>query len=205
MLSFENDYSEGAHSRILKRLVSTDLQQVTGYGNDPFCEEARIRIRQAIGVPDADIYFLSGGTQTNQVVIDTMLKPYEGVIAAETGHVSVHEAGAIEYSGHKVLTVPMHNGGKVNPMEVKNLIEDFYLEGLDRQIRKTDENPSVGLLLCASKNDEVVEYTMSRTLSPMMMAQYQLQLPDKNILRKKLQELANLPEIEETTGGSDNA
>ena len=70
MLSFENDYSEGAHSRILKRLVSTDLQQVTGYGNDPFCEEARIRIRQAIGVPDADIYFLSGGTQTNQVVID---------------------------------------------------------------------------------------------------------------------------------------
>lgn len=129
MLSFENDYSEGAHSRILKRLVSTDLQQVTGYGNDPFCEEARIRIRQAIGVPDADIYFLSGGTQTNQVVIDTMLKPYEGVIAAETGHVSVHEAGAIEYSGHKVLTVPMHNGGKVNPMEVKNLIEDFYQDG----------------------------------------------------------------------------
>ena len=129
MLSFENDYSEGAHSRILKRLVSTDLQQVTGYGTDPFCEEARIRIRQAIGVPDADIYFLSGGTQTNQVVIDTMLKPYEGVIAAETGHVSVHEAGAIEYSGHKVLTVPMHNGGKVNPMEVKNLIEDFYQDG----------------------------------------------------------------------------
>ena len=82
---------------------------------------------------------------------------------------------------------------------------DFYLEGLDRQIRKTDENPSVGLLLCASKNDEVVEYAMSRTLSPMMVAQYQLQLPDKNILRKKLQELANLPEIEETTGGSDNA
>jgi hypothetical protein len=68
---------------------------------------------------------------------------------------------------------------------------------LDRQVRKHDENPSVGLLLCASKNDEVVEYAMSRTLSPMMIAQYQLQLPDKNILRRKLQELANLPKIEE--------
>ena len=93
--------------------------------------------------------------------------------------------------------------GKFKPEYVSKM--DFYLEGLDRQVRKTDENPSVGLLLCASKNDEVVEYAMSRTLSPMMVAQYQLQLPDKNILRKKLQELANLPEIEETTGGSDNA
>ena len=74
---------------------------------------------------------------------------------------------------------------------------DFYLEGLDRQVRKADENPSVGLLLCTSKNDKVVEYTMSRTLSPMMVSQYQLQLPDKDILRRKLQQLSNLPKIEE--------
>ena len=80
---------------------------------------------------------------------------------------------------------------------------DFYPEEPERQIRKPDENPSVGLLLCASKNDEVVEYAMSRTLSPMMVSQYQLQLPDKDILRKKLQELSRLPEIEENTGGSD--
>ena len=92
--------------------------------------------------------------------------------------------------------------GKFKPEYVSKM--DFYLEGLDRQIRKPDENPSVGLILCASKNDEVVEYAMSRTLSPMMVAQYQLQLPDKDILRNKLQELANLPEIEEKTGGSDN-
>ncbi len=85
--------------------------------------------------------------------------------------------------------------GKFKPEYVSKM--DFYLEGLDRQVRKHDENPSVGLLLCASKNDEVVEYAMSRTLSPMMIAQYQLQLPDKNILRRKLQELANLPKIEE--------
>ena len=93
--------------------------------------------------------------------------------------------------------------GKFKPEYVSKM--DFYLEGLDRQIKKPDENPSVGLLLCASKNDEVVEYAMSRTLSPMMVAQYQLQLPDKDILRRKLQELANLPEIEEKTGGSENA
>lgn len=93
--------------------------------------------------------------------------------------------------------------GKFKPEYVSKM--DFYLEGLDRQIRKPEENPSVGLLLCASKNDEVVEYAMSRTLSPMMVAQYQLQLPDKDVLRKKLQELASLPEIGENTGGSDNA
>lgn len=93
--------------------------------------------------------------------------------------------------------------GKFKPEYVSKM--DFYLEGLDRQIRKPDENPSVGLLLCATKNDEVVEYAMSRTLSPMMVSQYQLQLPDKDILRKKLQELSNLPEIAANTGGSDNA
>lgn len=87
--------------------------------------------------------------------------------------------------------------GKFKPEYVSKM--DFYLEGLDRQIRKPDENPSVGLLLCASKNDEVVEYAMSRTLSPMMVAQYQLQLPDKDVLRKKLQELSSLPEIEENS------
>ena len=88
--------------------------------------------------------------------------------------------------------------GKFKPEYVSKM--DFYLEGLDRQIKKPDENPSVGLLLCASKNDEVVEYAMSRTLSPMMVAQYHLQLPDKDVLRKKLQELASLPEIEEIDG-----
>ena len=87
--------------------------------------------------------------------------------------------------------------GKFKPEYVSKM--DFYLEGLDRQARKPDENPSVGMLLCASKNDEGVEYAMSRTLSPMMVAQYQLKLPNKDILRKKLQELSSLPEIEEKT------
>lgn len=92
--------------------------------------------------------------------------------------------------------------GKFKPEYVSKM--DFYLEGLDRQVRKPEENPSVGLLLCASKNDEVVEYAMSRTLSPMMIAEYQLQLPDKDVLRKKLQELSNLPESLENTGGGED-
>ena len=90
--------------------------------------------------------------------------------------------------------------GKFKPEYISKM--DFYLEGLDRQVKKSDENPSVGLILCASKNDEVVEYAMSRTMSPMMVSQYQLQLPDKEVLRKKLQELANIPMIEENTGGT---
>ena len=113
-------------------------------------------------------------------------------LKAYTFHSSLHCLVAIE------LKV-----GKFKPEYVSKM--DFYLEGLDRQIKKNDENPSVGLLLCASKNDEVVEYAMSRTLSPMMVSQYQLRLPDKEILRKKLQELANLPESEEKTGGINNA
>lgn len=85
--------------------------------------------------------------------------------------------------------------GKFKPEYVSKM--DFYLEGLDRQVKKPDENPSVGLILCASKNDEVAEYAMSRTMSPMMVSQYQLQPPDKEALRKKLQELANISLIED--------
>ena len=85
--------------------------------------------------------------------------------------------------------------GKFKPEYISKM--DFYLEALDRQVKKENENPSVGLLLCASKNDEVVEYAMSRTMSPMLVSQYQLQLPDKAILEKKLQQLVNIPQIEE--------
>ena len=85
--------------------------------------------------------------------------------------------------------------GKFKPEYISKL--DFYLEALDRQVKKDNENPSVGLLLCAAKNDEVVEYAMSRTMSPMLVSQYQLQLPDKAVLEKKLQQLVNIPRIVE--------
>ena len=115
MLSFENDYSEGAHENILRRLLDTNYEQLSGYTTDPYCQAAKAKLQKACASPDADIYFLVGGTQTNATVIDGMLAPYEGVIAASTGHVSVHEAGAIEYTGHKVLTLPEHNG-KIHAM-----------------------------------------------------------------------------------------
>lgn len=127
MLSFENDYSEGAHEEVLSRLAETNMEQVAGYGTDPFCESAKEKIRKECGCPEADIYFLMGGTQTNQIVISSMLKSFEGVIAAETGHVSVHEAGAIEYTGHKVLTLPQTDG-KISSGILKDYLSEFYAD-----------------------------------------------------------------------------
>lgn len=125
MISFENDYIQGAHPEVLKRLTETNLEPLSGYGTDPYCESAREKIRRECGCPEAEIHFLVGGTQTNAVVIDAMLKGYEGVVAADTGHVAVHEAGAIEYTGHKVLTIP-HHSGKIDPGELKEYLEGFY-------------------------------------------------------------------------------
>ena len=125
MLSFENDYNRGAHSRILERLMETNLEQETGYGNDQFCDRAREKIRKACDAPDADVFFLTGGTQTNATVIDSLLRPYEGVVAAQTGHVNVHESGAIEFGGHKVITLPEHDG-KIMAEELAQLLDTFW-------------------------------------------------------------------------------
>ena len=110
MISFENDYIAGAHPKVLQRLTESNMEPLSGYGCDPYCESARKKIKAACECPEADIYFLVGGTQTNTVVISSMLHPYEGVIAAKTGHISIHEAGAIEATGHKVLEIPQQNG-----------------------------------------------------------------------------------------------
>lgn len=128
MLSFENDYSEGAHAKVLQRLIETNFEQAPGYGNDKYCEQAKEKIREACQCPEAEVYFISGGTQTNAVVIDTMLAPYEGVLSAATGHVNAHEAGAIEYTGHKVLALPQKDG-KINAADVKKYIDAFYADG----------------------------------------------------------------------------
>ena len=125
MLYFLNDYSEGAHEKVLQHLIDTNMEQLPGYGTDHYCEEAKEKIKKACGCEDAEVFLLTGGTQTNQIVIDTMLQPYEGVVAAQTGHVSTHEAGAIEFTGHKVLTLPEKNG-KICAADLKNLIETFY-------------------------------------------------------------------------------
>ncbi|MDY5213460.1 threonine aldolase family protein [Intestinibacter sp.] len=128
MLYFENDYSEGAHEKVLEALIKTNYEKLSGYGSDEYCKNAKEKIKKACKCENAEVYFLVGGTQTNQIVIDTTLKPYEGVVAAQTGHVSTHEAGAIEYTGHKVLTVPEHNG-KIDASELKDFLETFYNDG----------------------------------------------------------------------------
>ncbi|HEN9963170.1 TPA: aminotransferase class V-fold PLP-dependent enzyme [Streptococcus agalactiae] len=128
MLHFENDYNKGAHPELLNALIETNDQGLSGYGTDSYCQQAADKIREVCSCPQAEVEFLVGGTQTNQVVISSMLASYEGVIAAETGHVSSHEAGAIEFSGHKVLTLPSHNG-KLLASEVVTYIETFYADG----------------------------------------------------------------------------
>ena len=121
MYSFRNDYSEGAHEKILQALCDTNLVQTVGYGADPVCEKARDTVRRLCSAPDADVHFLVGGTQTNLVVIDSLLRPYEAVIAAHTGHVNVHETGAIEATGHKVCTV-FSPDGKLTPALVESVV-----------------------------------------------------------------------------------
>ena len=128
MLSFASDYIAGAHPDVIRRLTETNLENLSGYGTDPYCESARQKVREACGCPDAEVYFLVGGTQTNQVVISTMLAPYEGVIAAKTGHVSTHEAGAIEYTGHKVLALDGING-KLTAEAIAEYMKIFTADG----------------------------------------------------------------------------
>ena len=128
MLDFVNDYSEGAHEKILQRLLETNMEKLSGYGTDQYCESAKQKIREACECPEADIYFLVGGTQTNATVIDAILSQYEGVVAANTGHISTHEAGAIEASAHKVLAIP-HKNGKITAKAVKQYFTDFYADG----------------------------------------------------------------------------
>ena len=127
MVSFESDYIAGAHPEILRRLSETNLESLPGYGTDRYCESARDKIRKACGLPQAEVEFLVGGTQTNAVVISTMLADYEGVVAARTGHVSTHEAGAIEYTGHEVLELPQENG-KIAPETLRRYLRDYYAD-----------------------------------------------------------------------------
>ncbi len=128
MLSFESDYIKGAHERILERLVETNDEALSGYGSDRYCESAREKIRKACSCEAAEVFFLTGGTQTNMLVISAMLRPYEGVAAAATGHVSVHEAGAVEHSGHKVLELPGHEG-KMDAGELEQYLKSFWEDG----------------------------------------------------------------------------
>ncbi len=121
MLQFQCDYNEGAHPKVMQRLLETNMEQTVGYGEDHYCEAARRLIQQACGNPDLQVHFLVGGTQTNTTVIAHHLRPHQGVVAAESGHISVHETGAIEHTGHKVLALPAHEG-KITAAQVEDLV-----------------------------------------------------------------------------------
>ena len=122
--SFESDYNNGVHPDVLQHLVETNSLQSQSYGFDEWSERARTKIRSACECPNAEIFFLVGGTQANATVIDGMLASYEGVIAVQTAHINVHESGAVEASGHKVITLPSHDG-KMTATDLESFLKAF--------------------------------------------------------------------------------
>ncbi len=127
MISFESDYNNGAHPQVLKHLIETNNSQSASYGDDEWSKQARQKIREACQCPEADIFFLAGGTQTNTTVINAMLPLYGAVIAVETAHINVHESGAVEANGHKVIALPTHNG-LMAADDLRQYLERFFAD-----------------------------------------------------------------------------
>lgn len=138
MIRFNCDYNEGCHPRILERMAETNMEQTAGYGEDPHCERAAELIRRECKSPDADVYFLVGGTQTNLIAVTMALRPHQGVISADSGHINTHESGAIEGTGHKVLTLPAVDG-KISGKQV----EEFCQAHLDDETRTHTVQPKM--------------------------------------------------------------
>lgn len=128
MVSFECDYNNGAHPKVLENLIKYNQAKPTPYGFDEFSERAKQRIKQTCGAPDAQVYFLTGGTQANATTIDSMLYQYEGVICVDSGHINVHEAGAVEFTEHKIITLPGNNG-KMDAMVLDKYLDDYMHDG----------------------------------------------------------------------------
>lgn len=133
MIRFNCDYLEGAHPKILEKLAETNFVQTPGYGEDEYCERARALIREKCQAPEAYVQFLVGGTQTNTTVIASILRPYQGVLSAVTGHINVHETGAIEATGHKVLPLPSEDG-KITAAQVQEAYDAHWADGSHEHI-----------------------------------------------------------------------
>ena len=127
MIRFECDYAEGAHPRILERMMATNMEQTPGYGLDPHCERARELIKKECG-KDVNVHFIVGGTQTNMIVLASLLKPYQGALCAVTGHIAIHETGAIEATGHKVLPLPSDDG-KITAAQIAEAVDWHWAQG----------------------------------------------------------------------------
>ena len=133
MIYFNCDYTEGAHPSIIEKLAETNMEQTIGYGMDEHCKHAAELIKAACSAPDADVHFLVGGTQTNVTVIDAALRAHQGVICASSGHINVHETGAVEASGHKCITIPSEDG-KVYEPQVREILANHYANGGDEHM-----------------------------------------------------------------------
>ena len=125
MIYFNNDYSEGCHEAVLSKLTETNLIQTSGYGTDAYCKQAAELIRKKCGREDVAVHFLVGGTQANLTVIDAALRPHQGAVCADTGHIHAHETGAVEATGHKVLTIPSPDG-KISADQVRKLVDAHW-------------------------------------------------------------------------------
>ncbi len=155
MVRFDTDYVEGAHPRILDRLIETNMEQTHGYGVDEHCERAKELIRRACAPDDdVDVFFLVGGTQTNATVIDSVLRSNQGVIAASTGHINVHETGAVEATGHKVLAIPSADG-KLHADDVKSLLQAHYAD----PDRIHSVQPGMVYISCPAENGLTYSYS----------------------------------------------
>ncbi len=153
MLWFMNDYSEGAHGAILQRLLDTNYESTSGYGTDEYCASAEKKIKAACKADNAQVFFISGGTQTNQLTIDAVLKRYEAVLSAQTGHVAAHEAGAIEFTGHKVIGIPQHDG-KIDIPAAEEYMATFYADA------NHDHMPFPGMVYISHPTEYGTLYTL---------------------------------------------
>jgi len=169
MKYFQCDYAEGCHPKILEKLTATNLEQTPGYGADKYCESAQNKIREACKSSKAQVHFLVGGTPTNLIVISGILKPWQGVLAAETGHINVHETGAVEAAGHKVLALPSKDG-KITGQQVS----EYYRNHFESEIREHTVQP--GMVYISHPTENGTLYTKGE-LSELYKACRECQLP----------------------------
>ncbi|HYK75932.1 MAG TPA: aminotransferase class I/II-fold pyridoxal phosphate-dependent enzyme [Daejeonella sp.] len=165
MYNFKNDYSEGAHPNILNKLIETNLVQQLGYGDDDYSNQAKELLKQKINNPEASIYFVSGGTQTNLLVISTLLRVHEAVISAKTGHIFAHETGAIEAIGHRVITVDT-NDGKLKPADLQKVLQDYSLRPhvVKPRMVYISNSTEIGTIYSKTELDQLSAFCRSQNL-----------------------------------------
>lgn len=165
MYSFKNDYSEGAHPNILKKLQETNSVQQSGYGEDGYSKEAKDLLKQKMGNPLASIYFVSGGTQANLLVIATLLQVHEAVISAETGHIYTHETGAIEATGHRIITVDTKDG-KLEPSDIEKVLQNYALRPhvVKPKMVYVSNSTEIGTIYSKEELQQLYEYCQAKNL-----------------------------------------